>query len=95
MLREALVLTVAASLAGSAKADPPPMGAANCTGCHSSSDASPTTIPPIVGRNPAELVAAMEEFRTGQRPATIMDRLVKGFTPAEIQAIAAWLAVQK
>ncbi|MDB5405146.1 MAG: hypothetical protein JWL84_58 [Rhodospirillales bacterium] len=37
----------------------------------------------------------MREFRSGQRPATVMDRIAKGFTEDETQAIAAWLGAQK
>ncbi len=32
--------------------------------------------------------------RAGQRPATVMDRIAKGFSDAEVQAIAAWYAQQ-
>ena len=49
----------------------------------------------LVGRDPAKIVAALQEFRSGQRAGTIMDRIVKGFTPEEIQAIAAWYGAQK
>ena len=41
------------------------------------------------------MVAALQEFRSGQRKGTIMDRIVKGSTPDEIQAIAAWYGAQK
>jgi sulfide dehydrogenase cytochrome subunit len=57
--------------------------------------AKSTAVPPITGRPAAEIVAAMNEFRSGGRPATVMDRIAKGFTPAETDAIAAWLAEQK
>ena len=36
----------------------------------------------------------MQAFRAGQRPATVMDRIAKGFSDAEVQAIAAWYAQQ-
>jgi cytochrome c553 len=49
-------------------------------------------MPRIAGRPPAEIVAAMEAFRSGQKPATVMDRIAKGFTDAEIRAIADWLS---
>jgi cytochrome c553 len=75
-------------------ADAPP-GATSCSGCHSP-HATDTAVPPrLVGRDPAKMVAALQEFRSGQRPATIMDRVVKGFTPEEIQAIADWYGAQK
>ena len=34
----------------------------------------------------------MQAFRAGERPATVMDRIAKGFTDEETRAIAAWLA---
>jgi len=37
----------------------------------------------------------MQAFRSGQKPATVMDRIAKGFTDAEIQDIANWYAQQK
>jgi sulfide dehydrogenase cytochrome subunit len=37
----------------------------------------------------------MQEFRAGTRAGTVMDRIAKGFTDAEIQAIAAWYAQQR
>jgi cytochrome subunit of sulfide dehydrogenase len=39
-------------------------------------------------------VAAMQAFRSGQRPATVMDRIAKGFTDEETRAIAAWVSRQ-
>jgi cytochrome subunit of sulfide dehydrogenase len=52
-------------------------------------------VPPIAGRRPADIVAQMQAFKSGQKPATVMDRIAKGFTDAEIQAIADWYAQQK
>ena len=46
-------------------------------------------------RDAAQTVAAMAEFKTGKRPATVMDRIAKGFTDDETKAIAAWFAAQK
>jgi sulfide dehydrogenase cytochrome subunit len=52
-------------------------------------------VPRLAGLDRATIVRALQEFRSGQRAATVMDRIAKGFTDAEIQAIAAWFAVQK
>jgi cytochrome subunit of sulfide dehydrogenase len=80
--------------AAAAPAVPPP-GAASCTGCHAASAKVETRVPRIAGRSPAEIVAAMEAFRSGQKPATVMDRIAKGFSEAEVRAIAAWLGAQR
>jgi len=40
------------------------------------------------------MVSAMQDFRSGKRPATVMDRIAKGFSDDEIRAIAAWYGAQ-
>jgi cytochrome subunit of sulfide dehydrogenase len=84
----------AAMSATALAADAPP-GATSCSGCHSPTAAENATPPRLAGREPEKIVAALAEFRSGQRKGTIMDRIVKGFTPEEIQAIAAWYGAQK
>jgi cytochrome c553 len=49
----------------------------------------------LAGLDRAVIVQAMQDFRSGTRAATVMDRIAKGFTDDEIQAIAAWYATQK
>jgi cytochrome c553 len=91
-----LAFTIVCASAASASAiDVAPPGAAACSGCHPASRAVETSFTRLPGRNPTEIVTAMQEFRTGQRPATVMDRIAKGFTDDEIKAIAAWYAAQK
>ena len=79
---------------GSAAAEAPP-GASSCSGCHAASAKIETPIPPIRGRDPTEIVAAMHDFRSGARPSTVMALIAKGFSDNEVQAIATWLAGQK
>lgn len=73
----------------------PPAGAASCSGCHPTSARIASPVSRLVGLDRAAIVRAMQEFRTGQRAGTVMDRLAKGFTDDEIQAIAAWYATQR
>jgi len=75
-------------------ADAPP-GASSCSGCHPATRAAETTVPRLVGRDAAQLVSAMQSFRSGQRPSTVMDRIAKGYSDDEVKAIAAWYAAQK
>jgi cytochrome c553 len=49
-------------------------------------------VPPLRGHDRAEIVAAMQAFRSGERPSTVMGRIAKGFSDDEIRALAAWLA---
>ena len=82
-----------AAAQSSAARDAPP-GAAACSGCHAPAQLG-TPVPPIRGRDPKEIVQAMQEFRSGARASTVMDRIAKGFSDAETQAIAAWLSAQR
>jgi cytochrome subunit of sulfide dehydrogenase len=84
--------SVAAAVVASAE---PPAGAASCTGCHPVSSRVTSPVPRLAGQDRAAIVRAMQEFRSGQRAGTVMDRINKGFTDDEIQAIAAWYAAQK
>jgi cytochrome c553 len=37
----------------------------------------------------------MQAFRSGQRAATVMDRIAKGFSDEETRAIAVWLGQKR
>jgi sulfide dehydrogenase cytochrome subunit len=87
-----LASAVPASAAGSADA---PAGATACSGCHATARSVDTAVPRLFGRNPDEIVAAMHAFKSGERPATVMDRIAKGFSDDEIKAIAVWYGAQK
>jgi sulfide dehydrogenase cytochrome subunit len=93
--RVTLLVAGVVSAAMSAEAAPAlaPPGASSCSGCHAPVARS-GSMQPIRGRPADEIVAAMAEFRTGARAATVMDRIAKGFSDDETRAIAAWLAEQ-
>jgi cytochrome subunit of sulfide dehydrogenase len=82
------------STASASAIDVAPPGAAGCSGCHPAGKVD-TPVTRLNGRDPADIVTAMQEFRSGQRPGTVMDRIAKGFSDDEIKAIAAWYAKQK
>ena len=42
-----------------------------------------------------QMSVTLKAFRDGQRPATIMNQLAKGYSDAEIEAIATYFASQK
>jgi cytochrome subunit of sulfide dehydrogenase len=70
--------------------DAPP-GASGCSGCHG----GVAPLPVLAGRPAADIVSAMAAFRAGERPATVMTRIAKGFTPEETTAIARWWSQRK
>ena len=72
-----------------------PPGAVSCSGCHAARADVQSAIPRLNGRNAGDLVQQMAAFRSGQRAATIMDQIAKGYSEAEIQAIADWYASQQ
>jgi sulfide dehydrogenase cytochrome subunit len=87
---------VGVMLIGSAlAATPAPVGASSCSGCHPPNARVGTPVPQLVGQNASQIVAAMTAFRAGTRPSTVMDRIAKGFSEAETQAIADWYAAQR
>ncbi|HEY3148014.1 MAG TPA: hypothetical protein VGJ75_16785, partial [Dongiaceae bacterium] len=73
----------------------PPPGATSCSGCHSSKAAAGSSVARMYGRDAGEIMTAMTGFRDGSLPATVMNRIAKGFSDDELRAIAAWLAAQK
>jgi cytochrome c553 len=89
-----LLLASAMPWAEAASSTPPP-GASSCSGCHAASKSVDTPVPRLIGRSPAEIEAAMLAFRTGQKPASVMDRIAKGFSDDEIKAIATCYGAQK
>jgi len=87
-------LVSALLLAGPAQAAEAPPGASSCTGCHASTKVADSVIPRIAGRKAADIATAMREFKSGAWPSTVMGRIAKGFDDQQIDAIAAWFAVQ-
>jgi cytochrome subunit of sulfide dehydrogenase len=86
-----IVLALALLPACASAAPLAPPAAAACTLCHPKSGGDPV-LPQLAGRKAAEIIAAMDAFRSGKRPATVMDRIAKGYSDDEIAAIAAWYA---
>jgi cytochrome c553 len=69
--------------------------AANCASCHHGDGRTGAAVPSLAGMDKASLVRRVREFRDGVRPSTIMKELAKGYTDAQIEAAAAYLAAQK
>lgn len=90
-----LVVVAAAFASPPARAADMEILAASCSGCHTSADGLTTTIPRIRGLPQVVFMQAMQGFRTGQRPATVMDRIAKGFTEDEIRQLAEYFNTHK
>jgi cytochrome c553 len=87
---------IAALLCAPAEAQDPNAArslAATCFTCHGSDGRSVGGIPPgLAGRDKAELLQALKDFQSGKRPATIMHQHAKGYTDAQLEAIAGYFA---
>jgi cytochrome c553 len=83
------------SIAAAVASAEPPAGAAACSGCHPASTRVTSPVPRLAGLDRTAIVRALQDFRSGTRPSTVMDRIAKGFTDEEIQAIAAWYARER
>ena len=90
-----ITVLMVATITTRADAAEAPAGASSCSGCHAASASVQTPVPALLGRPSGEIVRAMGQFRSGQRQATVMDRIAKGFSDDEIAAIAAWYAALK
>ena len=91
----AAAIVMSAIAAAAVASAEPPAGASSCTGCHPTSTRATSPVLRLNGLDQAQIVRALQEFRAGRRTGTVMDRIAKGFTDPEIQAIAAWYAAQK
>ena len=69
--------------------------AAGCAHCHGTNGASAGVFESLAGRPQDQIVAALNQFREGKKPATIMHQISKGYSDAQIAAIAAHFAAQK
>jgi cytochrome subunit of sulfide dehydrogenase len=70
--------------------------ASACAICHGTNGKAVTKDVVRLAGLPREHIAAqMRAFRDGTRPATVMHQIAKGYTDAQIDAMAAWFAAQK
>ena len=79
---------IAATSPADAQALVPAVLAAPCAACHGTGGTSPGTIPSIDQYDAATLAARLRGFRSGEIEATVMNRIAKGYTDAEIEALA-------
>lgn len=71
--------------------------AANCAHCHGTEGRAlgGQAMTRLAGQPERTLVDQLEGFRSGQRPATVMHQIARGYTPQQVQALAKFFAAQK
>ena len=103
-LKKTLLLVPLMVLAGTAQALPPagtpqPTGEMmgnTCAGCHGTQGRMHgEAFVPLAGMPEAKFIRAMQDFRSGARPATLMGHVAKGYTDEEIKAMAEFFAKVK
>jgi cytochrome subunit of sulfide dehydrogenase len=70
--------------------------AATCAACHGTFGKSQgAAMPNLAGQHKDYLIKQMQEFKSGERPATVMHQLAKGFSDEQIAAMAEYFSKQK
>ena len=71
--------------------------AATCANCHGTNGKSVegSSVGSLAGLDKNYTIAQMKAFKAGTRPATIMHQLSKGYSDAQIEALAGYFAAQK
>lgn len=99
-LRWMISTAVLAAVPMSAMAADPNLGrnlAAGCANCHGTNGktvAGTLEVNALAGESKERLLEKMLAFRSGDKPGTVMPQITKGYTEAQIEAIAAWFAAQ-
>lgn len=86
--------------AGAAHAADPNLGrnlAATCANCHGTNGnaVKGSGIDGLAGIPKDKTLQKLADFRSGDKPASIMHQIVKGYTDAQLDLIATYFAAQK
>jgi len=88
-------VTTPAPVAAPPSAPPSPAAVvnmiSNCYSCHGTDGRSPGSIPSLTGKNAQQALLVLKEFKSGQLAATVMTRHAKGYTDAELEALANYI----
>lgn len=69
--------------------------AASCANCHGTLGVAQLGNESLAGGNRDQMLKSLLDFKTGQRPATVMHQLARGYTDVQLAALAAYFSVQK
>jgi len=88
-------LTLDASVVQAADISTPAVLAGSCSTCHGPNGQSPGAMPSLAGLEPKYIMTRLKEFRSGEVPATLMNRIAKGYSDAEIEALGQYFTKTK
>lgn len=97
-LKTAIAAFGIAGLVGAAHAQDPHLArnlAATCANCHGTNGVSVGGMESLAGKPKEELIRKLAEYRSGDKPATIMHQIIAGYTDEQIDLITTWFAAQK
>jgi sulfide dehydrogenase cytochrome subunit len=66
--------------------------AGTCAGCHGAELQGQGAVPTLRGHSADYIRFMLNAFKTGERPATVMNRLAAGYSEDEIDGLAAYLS---
>ena len=96
MTRVTTVAVLMSCFSSAASAQDAQRLAAPCAICHGTEGRAATKeVLPLAGLPRDYIVSQMLALRDGQRQATEMHQIAKGYTDAQIDALAAWFSAQK
>ncbi len=97
-LKHALAMLGLAGLSALANAQDPNLArnlAATCSNCHGTNGHSVGGMDSLAGETQEKLMQKLMDFKSGDKPATIMHQIVKGYSDDQLKLITAWFAAQK
>ncbi len=71
--------------------------AATCANCHGTNGnaVKGSGMDALAGMEKAKILQKLADFKSGDKPATIMHQISKGYTDAQLDLIATYFAAQK
>ena len=96
----ALVLAISATSATSARAQDANLArnlAATCANCHGTNGnaVKGSGMDALAGMEKAKILQKLADYKSGDKPASIMHQIAKGYTEAQLDLIAGYFAAQK
>jgi cytochrome c553 len=69
--------------------------AATCANCHGTDGRATGAMPVLAGMPAERMLATLADFRSGTRPTTVMQQIVKGYDDQQLKTVAAYFAARQ
>jgi cytochrome c553 len=89
-----IVLSAAAGLAQAQDAHLARNLAATCANCHGTNGQARGDMKPLAGLAADKILAMLNDYKSGNQPATIMHQIAKGYTEEQLRLVAGFFAAQ-